>query len=159
MTRTAAWSVHLASLLVGLSGLVYGVMRYLLEPADEFSLVNHPAQPAWQGLHVLSAPLLVFACGWIWEGHVWRRVKSGFPRLRTTGLALFLLFFPMTLSGVLVQVAADEPLHRIAVVVHAATGALWCLVYPVHFVAGLVQLRRGKTGPAGEDTAASSRAA
>lgn len=140
MTRAAAWTVHVAGLLVGGTGLVYGWMRYVLEPADEFALVNHPLQPTFQHLHVLAAPLLVFACAVIWNGHVWKRVKNGHRPRRPTGLALFALFFPMVLSGAWVQVAESDLARSLAVWTHAGSGLLWCLGYAWHLVA-----RRGAT--------------
>ena len=45
-------------------------MRYLMEPTDLFSVVNHPWQPTLQHLHVLVAPLMVFAVGLIWKKHI-----------------------------------------------------------------------------------------
>jgi hypothetical protein len=146
MTRGAAWSVHAAALLVGGTGLVYGWMRYCLEPADEFALVNHPAQPLWQHAHIVLAPLLVFACGLVWGEHVWRRVRTGFREGRSTGLALFALFFPMVLSGALVQVAEEPGTRAFAVYTHAASGTLWCLVYLVHLVRFLRARRRAEPG-------------
>ena len=63
MTRTEAWFSHVAAALVGGTGLVYGWMRYFAESDDPFAIANHPWQPHFQHLHVLTAPLLVFACG------------------------------------------------------------------------------------------------
>ncbi len=83
MSRGEAWLQHVANVLVGGTGLVYGWMRYFASPFDEFARVNHPWQPDLQGLHVVTAPLLVFASGLIWRDHVWKRVRSGFrPRRR-----------------------------------------------------------------------------
>lgn len=157
MTSGARWSVHLAALAVGGTGLVYGWMRYLLDPVDEFALVNHPLQPSVQHLHLLLAPLLVFACALIWSDHVWRRVRSGHRPRRPTGLVLFALFFPMVLSGAWVQVASGELGHTLAVWVHAGSGAAWCLVYAVHLLSGARQARRGKTGPSPLSTEPSRR--
>ena len=56
MNRTEAWFVHLSTLLVGITGVIYAIMRYLMEPTDPFSVVNHPWQPTLQHLHVLVAP-------------------------------------------------------------------------------------------------------
>lgn len=134
MTRAEAWSVHLAALGVGGTGLVYAWMRYLCTPADEFARVNHPLEPATQHLHLWLAPLLVFAVGLLWREHVWRRVRSGFPRRRATGLVLFALFWPMVLSGVWVQLAESELSRSVAVWVHAGTGILWCLAYGLHLL-------------------------
>lgn len=156
MTRPQAWTLHVAALLVGASGLVYGWMRYLAEPADEFALVNHPWQPAVQALHVLAAPLLVFATALVWSEHVWKRVQARYPRRRPTGLALFALFFPMALSGGWVQVAEGELARTAALWTHALAGTLWCAAYAVHLA---LHLRRGKTGPSGESEAASRRPA
>jgi len=156
MTRAQAWSVHLATLAVGGTGLVYGWMRYFCTAPDEFALVNHPLQPTLQHLHLLLAPLLVFAAAAIWGPHVWSRVRGGFRPSRPTGLALFALFFPMTLSGAWVQVAEGELARRLAIGLHAGAGALWCALYALHVA---LQVRRGKIGPSAESTADSRRAA
>jgi len=152
MTRAQAWSVHLAALGVGATGLVYAWMRYLCEPEDELALVNHPLQPSVQHLHLWLAPLLVFAVGLVWSEHVWARVRSGFPVRRATGLALFALFWPMVLSGIAVQVADGERTRAIAIWSHALSGVAWCLAYAFHMLA-----RRGNTGPSTSSTVRSSR--
>lgn len=159
MTRTEAWTVHLAALGVGGTGLVYAWMRYLCAPADELALVNHPLEPAIQHLHLWLAPLLVFAVGLVWGAHVWPRVRSGFPARRRTGLVLWALFGPMVLSGVWVQLAQAELARTLAVWSHALSGAAWCLAYGVHLLTprpDSAQAVRGKTGPSGESVAASS---
>ncbi|HYH44472.1 MAG TPA: hypothetical protein VEG34_02210, partial [Thermoanaerobaculia bacterium] len=61
MTRFEAWTVHVSTLLVGGTGLVYAWMLYLLPADDPFSTLHHRWQPDVQHLHVLTAPLLVFA--------------------------------------------------------------------------------------------------
>lgn len=132
MTRTQAWIVHVANLLVGGTGLVYGWMVYLSEPSDPFALVNHPWQPALQHWHVLTAPLLVFACGLVWSEHVWKRVRSGFALGRRSGLSLFALCAPMVLSGYLLQTAQGQLWQRVWVVLHVASSCLWLLFYVWH---------------------------
>ena len=134
MTRRAAWSVHLAALGVGGTGLVYAWMRYLCTPADELALVHHPLEPATQHLHLWLAPLLVFAVGLVWRDHAWKRVRAGFAARRRTGLALFALFWPMVVSGVWVQLAEAELARTLAVWIHALSGTLWCLAYAAHLV-------------------------
>lgn len=132
MTRGEARLQHVANLLVGGTGLVYAWMRYLAEPADEFAVVNHPWQPDVQHLHVLTAPLLVFASGLIWRDHVWRRVRSGFRPRRRLGLALFALLVPMIASGYLLQVATSEPWRAAYGWLHLATSLLWVAAYVAH---------------------------
>ncbi len=135
MTRGSARFLHVSTALVGGSGLVYAWMRYLVEPADEFAVVNHPWQPDALHAHIAVAPLLVFACGWIWLDHVWRRVRSGFAGRRRSGLALFALFGPMVLSGYLLQISEAELAREIWIVTHVATSLLWTSAYLVHQLA------------------------
>jgi len=156
VTRAQAWTLHASALLVGGSGLVYAWMRYLCEPVDELAVAHHPLEPAVQHLHVLVAPLLVFAAALVWGEHVWKRVRTRYPRRRPTGLLLFGLFFPMVFSGGWVQVAGGELARTLAVWLHAGSGTLWCAAYGVHLA---LHLRRGKTGPSGESAEASSRSA
>ena len=134
MTRGEAWTLHAASALVGATGLVYGWMRYLAEPADEFAVVNHPWQPELQHLHVLGAPLLVFGAGLIWRRHVWARVRGGFRPRRPTGLALFALLLPMVASGYLVQTAAAAGWRTAWAWVHGVTSVLWLAAYALHLL-------------------------
>ena len=146
MTRAEAWFSHGATALVGVSGLIYGWMLYLAVPEDEFALVNHPWQPELQGAHIVLAPLVVFATGLFWREHVWRRVRSGFPIRRATGLSLFGLFAPMSASGYLLQVTGDERWQRVWVIVHVATSCAWILVYLVHQLRPRRRLSRARRG-------------
>lgn len=135
MTRASAWLLHLATVLVGGTGLVYAWMRYLAQPDDPFALVNHPWQPALQHLHVLVAPVLVFAVGLVWRGHVWARLRARLADRRRTGVALVALFFPMAVSGYLLQTASGEGWRRAWIVVHVASSCAWLLAYGVHLLA------------------------
>ncbi len=69
--------VHVSTILVGGTGLVYAWMLYVLEPVDEFSVVHHAWQPQTQHAHVWLAPVMVFAIGLIWRNHVWRHYRGG----------------------------------------------------------------------------------
>ena len=143
MTRGEAWCQHLANVLVGGTGVVYAWMRYLAEPADEFSIVNHPWQPDVQHLHVLTAPLLVFASGLIWRDHVWRRIRSGFQPRRKLGLLLFAMLVPMIASGYLLQVAVDEAWRERWAWTHLVTSLVWVVAYVAHQLAPRGQPARG----------------
>jgi len=107
-------------------------MRYFTEPEDEFAVVGHPWQPMAQHLHVLAAPLFVFACGLIWYGHVFSRLRSGFRPRHRSGLALALLLFPMIASGYLVQVSTGELWRTAWIWIHGLTGCAFVLAYLVH---------------------------
>jgi hypothetical protein len=132
MTRPEAWTHHAANLLVGGTGLVYAWMLYLVVPEDPFALVNHDWQPELHALHIVTAPLLVFAAAVSWQRHIWARVRAGYPHRRKTGLVLFALFWPMVLSGYLLQVAVDDGLRSAWLVTHLASSGLWMLSYVVH---------------------------
>ena len=132
MTRFVAWSLHLAAFCAGLTGLVYGVMRFFLEPADEFSVLNHPQEPQWKAAHIVLSPLLLFTCGLIWRAHVWARWKSGQQERRWTGVALLVLLGPMAASGYLLQISEGESMRLLWSWTHAVTGTAWTLAYAVH---------------------------
>jgi hypothetical protein len=134
VTRAEAWLQHLSSLLVGGTGLIYAWMRYALEPADPYAVVNHPLERDVQHLHVLTAPLLVFAVALVWQRHVWARVRSGFAPRRPSGLTLAASFAPMVASGYLLQ-TAEAPAWRTAWLwLHLASSALWLLALGVHLL-------------------------
>ncbi len=132
MTRAQTWTLHFSSLLVGGTGLVYGYMRYFAEPEDSFSIVNHPWQPDVQHLHILLAPILVFACGWIWQNHVWARIRSRYKKNRKSGWLLIATLFPMVFSGYLVQISEHESWRLLWAWVHGITSCIWLLFALIH---------------------------
>jgi hypothetical protein len=148
LTRFEAWTVHLATLLVGGTGLVYAWMLYLLSPVDELSVVNHPWQPDVQHLHVLAAPLLVFAAGLIWRRHVWNCWRLGVKDRHRSGVALALTLAPMTVSGYLLQTSVGETWRQVWLAVHLITSGLWILGYVVHQAIPWAQraFQRGRSG-------------
>ena len=136
MSRAVAWLVHASVALAGATGLVYGWMRYLVEPADEWAVVNHPLEPTVKALHILLVPLALFACGLVWRGHVWGRIRSGFRHRRRTGILLAALLLPMAASGYLLQVSTDETWRAVWMWTHGITGVAWVLAYLVHQLSG-----------------------
>lgn len=135
MTKNEARNLHISAALVGVTGLIYGWMRYFAESDDEFSIVSHPWQPEFHAAHLVTAPLLVFACGLVWRAHVWLRIKNDFRPRRKTGLILALSVAPMILSGYALQVAVEEVWRNIWIVTHVATSLIWLLAYCVHQLA------------------------
>ena len=133
MTRVERLFLHVANGLVGGTGLVYATMRYLMSPVDEWSVVNHPWQPHVQHLHVLAAPLLVFAVGLIWSRHVSTKYRNG-SQGRTTGIGLVVALVPMAVSGYLIQVAVDPTWRTAWVVIHVASSLVWLVVLTAHQV-------------------------
>ena len=134
MSRLEALLLHLSTALVGGTGLVYAWMVYFAHPDDPYAVVNHPWQPHLQHLHVLVAPLLVFAAGLVWKRHIWAGVQSGTGESRRTGLTLALSFVPMVASGYLLQTAVEPTWRRAWLIVHLTASALWLLGYLAHGV-------------------------
>jgi hypothetical protein len=132
LSRFEALFLHLSTLLVGGTGLVYAWMVFLSRPSDPYALVNHPWQPAVQHLHILTAPLLVFASGLIWRRHVWAGWKRGGRERRRSGVSLALTVVPMVISGYLIQTAVEESWRQAWVIVHLASSTLWLLGYLAH---------------------------
>jgi len=123
--------LHIANLLVCVTGVVYAVMRYVMQPVDEWSVVNHPWQPHVQHVHVLVAPLLVFAVGLIWSRHVTQKIRNG-GNGRMTGVGLLVAFLPMAASGYLVQIVVNPVWHGIWIGIHVAASVLWVTAMTLH---------------------------
>jgi hypothetical protein len=141
VSRTQVIFLHLANLAVAGTGLVYAWMRYLVEPADEWAVVNHPWQPHVQHLHVLAAPLLVFAIGLIWSSHVIIGLRNGRGN-RAPGIGLTVLFLPTAASGYLLQVATDPGWRQTWIWVHVVSSLLWVTVFVVHQMVALANKER-----------------
>lgn len=142
MNRTEAWLVHGATLLVGGTGIIYAIMRYLMVPVDPFSVVNHAWQPHVQHLHVLVAPLLVFVVGLIWTKHIARHWRSELKTGRRSGVAMIMTMAPMILSGYMIQVTVNDLWKTIWIVVHCVTSGLWVAVYTIHQIQSLQKRRK-----------------
>jgi hypothetical protein len=132
VSRGEARFLHVANALVGVTGLVWAWMLWLVEPEDPYALVNHPLQPAVQHLHVIAAPIFVFAAGLVWRGHVWAGITSPESSRRASGLSLAGTLLPMVATGYLMQVAVDPAWRKVWVAGHVATSGLWIAAYLVH---------------------------
>lgn len=130
-----AWEVRVIRWgfgLVSASGVVYGVMKYLLSGSDPDSRLGHPWQPAVLAAHVLAAPIAVFAMGLLLRGHALPQLRRGEREGRGTGLALTAVGTPLVFSGYLVQVFTGETLRKGTGWIHAALGVLFALAFVMH---------------------------
>jgi heme A synthase len=131
LSRAQRLALALSTLLSAASGLAWAGMRYLLERSDPFSAYRHPLEPWADRAHVLVAPLVVFAVGWIFDEHVLARLRRAGPR-RASGWALLALFAAMVASGTLLPLAS-EPAWRAALAwSHGVAGVLWTAVFAAH---------------------------
>ncbi len=142
MNRWQSWSSHVATLAVGISGIVYLFMKYFMKTGDPFALVNHPLQPLMLDVHLLAGPLLVFVCGLMFESHIQRKLRFGGQPNRKSGLVATVTFAVMTLSGYALQVTATEVLSKAALVLHLASSGVFLLSYLVHQIVNFLLWRR-----------------
>jgi hypothetical protein len=152
VTRAERIFLHLSTILVGGTGLVYAWMIYLVRPSDPYAVVNHPLQPQVLHLHILFAPLVVFAAGVVWRRHIWSHWRRGVRRGRRSGASMVLTLVPMVVSGYLIQTAVEDTWRRTWVVVHLVTSGLWLLGYLAHQIPNVLDWwrKRARTqkGPA-----------
>ena len=132
MKRWEAWTSHIGWTLVGLSGLIYGVLKYFGANADLDSRVAHPWQPAILAAHVLAAPVAVFGLGLLFRRHALAKLSSGEGERRRTGTAMTMLAIPLVLSGYFVQALTGDAARRWTGWGHAALGLLYVIGYVLH---------------------------
>lgn len=135
MTAFERWSVRLSSVLVATSGFALLWFKYGMESPDPFAVVNHPLQSWALKSHVLIAPLLVLAIGFITVRHIWRHIVRGVEPGRRSGLTTAVALVPMALSGYLIQVVVSDSLRTAAIVVHVGASVVFTIGAGFHFVA------------------------
>ncbi|HSL22512.1 MAG TPA: hypothetical protein VK886_13340 [Vicinamibacterales bacterium] len=142
MRSVEKWLLGSLSACVGATGIAYLWMKYFMQAADPFAVVNHPWQPYVLYVHLLSAPALILVCGMVWTSHVSGKLSGGQPYSRRSGLGSIWSFTAMATSGYLLQVVTSESLQRAMVVAHVASGCAFLATYGVHlFIAVRRQLR------------------
>ena len=86
-----------------------------------------------QHLHVLLAPLLVFAVGLAWHHQVAARRNPA--RAGASGTFLAASFFPMVATGHLIQVVVEPSWRQLWVALHLVSAAAWISALVLHLVA------------------------
>ena len=148
MTWWEKWAFNLLHALVAATGIVYFCMKYLMAPADPFSVVNHPWQPTMLALHIVAAPFFVVFFGMLFRTHTLRKLISPDPRNRRSGWTSLLGFSVMALTGYLMQVASSPAWITAFIWVHVAASAVFVAGYTTHLVIGW---RLGRVLPGGLD--------
>ena len=132
MTKLQAWLLHLSVIVLTVTGVVFAWMKYWMKTDDPFAVANHPAQPHMLHIHVIAAPVGVFALGLIYMSHIWMKYRFGSPPRRKSGVSALLLLAPMILSGYFMQVVTSESLMYAMKVTHWISSGLFVVVYLVH---------------------------
>jgi len=125
---------HLACAVVGLTGLAYGAMKYFMAGSDPDSRVGHPWQQPMLKIHVLTAPLMIFALGLVFSGHALARFRAGEDTGRASGAGLLALAAPLVLTGPLIQVLTGDAARRWTGWIHAGLGVVYILAYAAHLL-------------------------
>lgn len=142
MTRLEKWSVLSTSVATAVTGVGYFGIKYLLEPAEPWAVINHPLQPWLLKAHILVAPFLVFSVGMITLRHVWRHFQSRTPWGRRSGILAALALAPMIVSGYLIQAVTHAGWLTVTAWAHIGFGAAYALGAALHWPA----LRRARAG-------------
>lgn len=136
MKQWERWLFNGLNIVVAATGLAYMYMRYLLPSDDPFAVVNHPWQVPMLALHVVAAPLVIFAFGTVLRSHILKKLVSKSQPDRRSGWVSLISFSAMALSGYLLQVVSSVALLDVMVVVHIATGVVFVIGYGAHLVIG-----------------------
>ena len=134
MSRAQVVYLQLCVLITALTGIIFAVMKYAMKSSDPFAVVNHPLQPYMLAAHVVIAPFLVFAFGWVFTNHIWPGFTSGIARKRKSGLWSMGAIVPMVLSGYLLQVSTADATRQAMAVAHWIASALFVVAYVIHLV-------------------------
>ena len=134
MSRAQLLYLNLSIGLTALTGLVFAVMKYWMTTADPYAAANHPLQPHMLSAHVVIAPFAVFGFGWVFANHIWPKLVYDDGGRRASGIWSMLMIAPMTLSGYLIQVSANDAILRAMKIAHWISSGLFVVIYAVHLI-------------------------
>jgi hypothetical protein len=132
LTPFEKWMLWVSSIVVGITGIVYGGMKYLMRSDDPYAAVHHPLQPWILKAHVLAAPFLVFAVGAVYIRHIVRNWRSGRALGRRSGIVTIVVVVPMIVTGYLIQTVTMPGWLLGIAIVHIVTGLVYLATFAVH---------------------------
>jgi uncharacterized membrane protein YidH (DUF202 family) len=138
MSRLQLLWLHLSVGLTAATGIVFAVMKYVLDSSDEFAVVNHPLQPHMLAAHVVIAPIALFILGWTFSNHMLPKYRFS-DESRKSGISSMLLLVPMTLSGYFLQIVTSEALREAMAIAHWVSSGLFVIGYVTHLIVGRMQ--------------------
>ena len=132
MTRFEKWSVWITSALTAVSGVGYFWTKDVMRSEDPLAVISSPLEAWFLRIHVLVAPLLVFAVGAITVRHVWRHFRAGIPRGRRSGITTALVAGPMFVTGYLIQVITGETWLKAMALAHITASFVYVSALVLH---------------------------
>lgn len=132
VTRFHRRFLYLTTLLAMVSGVAYFCMKRFLTPADPWAAINHPLEPWMLKIHILSAPLMLFAVGLITTQHIWRSLRSKLPTGRASGLVFTVAFVPLALGGYSIQIVTQPLALEVLAWSHLALGLACTVALVLH---------------------------
>lgn len=132
MTRFQRWLLYCSTAVAAVSGVVYFWMKRFMTPTDPWAVINHPLEPWALKVHILSAPVMLFAVGLITTQHIWRSLKSSLPTGRRSGLIASLGFVPLVVTGYLIQVVTSPLVLEILAWTHLTLGLAFAWALASH---------------------------
>lgn len=132
MTRFQRWLLYSSTAVAATSGLVYFWMKRFLTPTDPWAVINHPLEPWALKLHILSAPVMLFAVGLITTQHIWRSLRSSLPTGRRSGIIATMGFVPLVVTGYLIQVVTSPLALEILAWTHLSLGLAFAWALASH---------------------------
>lgn len=124
--------LHVSVILLTGSGLLYGVMKYLMARFEPDSPLGHPWQPSVLKLHILVAPVLVFGIGMLFRYHAMRRIQAGETQGRRNGIIILSMAAPLVMSGYAVQAFVGDAARTWSGWIHAGLGLLFAFAWLLH---------------------------
>jgi hypothetical protein len=144
------WLLLGSSGLTGVTGVVYWWMENMLEPVNEWAVINHPLQPWVLKTHIIVAPVLVFAVGLVTVEHIWRHYRRPDLPGRRSGLTAMWVLAPMVLTGYLIQAVTHAGWLSALVWAHLVTGVLYMAGLGVHY--RILKVRQAPGAARGHNT-------
>lgn len=132
MTRFQRWLLYCSTAVAAVSGVVYFWMKRFMTPVDPWAVINHPLEPWALKVHILSAPVMLFAVGLITTQHIWRSLKSSLPTGRRSGLVATVGFAPLVVTGYLIQVVTSPLVLEILAWTHLTLGLAFAWALASH---------------------------
>ncbi len=131
MTKLERRIFTLSNLLVSIIGLVYFIYKYFFKNETEFGLRPHEYTSTFLHLHIITVPILLICFGYLLSKHIIPKLTKGNSQRKLSGISLLVLFFLMTLSGYLLQMAFENTQY--VEISHLGFSFIWIFIYLWHF--------------------------